>query len=241
VDYEFVVRYLTEALDLLQRYTAGGSWTEDAKTAEAEFDRRVHHIKATVKSVIPGLERQIGGFRYAGQPEMSRVALEQSIYAATEGAQVMRSLQPNELPSPQLRADALHPTVWDAAKSLWRSNHRRQAVEAAAIAVNAALQDRLSRRDVSNTALVREAFSRDAPAAGRPRLRLWPDDGSETYRSIHDGARDFGAGCYQALRNLASHEPVAELSEQIALEQLAAFSILSRWIDEATVAFADEE
>jgi hypothetical protein len=45
----------------------------------------------------------------------------------------------------------------------------------------------------------------------------------------------FAAGCYKAIRNPAAHIPLDELSEDEALEQLAAFSILARWVAAATL------
>jgi hypothetical protein len=50
----------------------------------------------------------------------------------------------------------------------------------------------------------------------------------------------FGAGCFQAIRNPPGHLPNEEheLSEQEAVEQLAALSPLARWIEKAEVEFA---
>jgi len=45
----------------------------------------------------------------------------------------------------------------------------------------------------------------------------------------------FAEGCYAALRNPPSHDPQDELSEQEALEQLASFSVLARWVSRAKV------
>ena len=57
-------------------------------------------------------------------------------------------------------------------------------------------------------------------------------------RRSRDSARRaiaFGRGCFMAIRNVLSHEDgdATELSEQVALEYLAAFSISARWIDSA--------
>jgi len=54
-----------------------------------------------------------------------------------------------------------------------------------------------------------------------------------------NGGVQFGAGCFEGLRNPAAHEHELQLPEQVALEQLAAFSVLARWIDECTVETAD--
>ncbi|MFJ8747358.1 TIGR02391 family protein [Embleya sp. NPDC127516] len=61
------------------------------------------------------------------------------------------------------------------------------------------------------------------------------DDGSDTFRSRHDGAGSFARGVFSAIRNPIAHELDHELEENEALEQLAAFSILARWIDAAGV------
>jgi len=140
-------------------------------------------------------------------------------------------------PGPKLDASALHPDVWDAAKSFWRSGHHGAAVEAAAKAINAILQAKVDRRDLSEAKLVADCFSLNPPRVGAPRLRLIDDDGGDTYRSIHEGAAAFGRGCFMAIRNVVAHEygEAAEPSEAEALEYLAAFSVLARWISAARV------
>jgi uncharacterized protein (TIGR02391 family) len=141
---------------------------------------------------------------------------------------------------PSLNASALHPWVWDAAKSLWGSNHYGEAVNVASRSVNARLQTKVGRLDVSEGDLVAQAFSTSPPVEWKPRLRLMDDDGSETFKSLQGGAVAFGQGCFRAMRNVLSHEADAteELPQQEALEYLAAFSVLARWIDRAEVVSA---
>jgi hypothetical protein len=63
------------------------------------------------------------------------------------------------------------------------------------------------------------------------------NDGSQTYKSLHEGAMAFGRGCFMALRNVLGHEygHMADPPEYLALEYLAAFSVLARWVESATV------
>jgi hypothetical protein len=138
---------------------------------------------------------------------------------------------------PMLSTSTMHSDVWDAAKSLWGNGHFGEAVNAAARSVNAGLQAKVNRRDLSDTKLVSECFSLDPPKPACPRLRLMADDGSETYRNLHAGALAFGQGCFRAIRNVLAHEygDLAEPPEDEALHYLAAFSILARWIDKAAV------
>jgi hypothetical protein len=109
---------------------------------------------------------------------------------------------------PSLNAASLHPWIWAAAVNLWDDGHRREAVRAAA----AELFDRHLPAKLSVPAkpstkdLVAQAFSTDPPTAGSPRLRLddYPDS-SPSWTSQHDGAKFFGMGCAQLIRNLVTH------------------------------------
>lgn len=141
--------------------------------------------------------------------------------------------------APELSAGSMHPWVWDGARSLWHSGHFREAVTAAARKVNAETQNKIQRRDLGETRLFQRLFSLDPPKPDQPRLRLAEDDGGDTFRSLHRGVMAFAEGCYAAIRNPASHEDgLPDLTEDEALEQLAAFSLLARWVDSATVVTA---
>lgn len=140
--------------------------------------------------------------------------------------------------APDMNASNLHPWVWESCKLLWNDGHYHQAVMAAAIQVNAETQKKLGRLDISEKELFDQAFSSNDPKPGRAQLRLRENDGSSTYASLHRGARAFAEGLYAGIRNPGMHEPPQERrvdEEQLALEKLAAFSILARWVDEATV------
>ncbi len=137
--------------------------------------------------------------------------------------------------APNLNAAKMHPWVWDGARSLWASNHFREAVSAAAVKVNAETQNKVKRFDISETKLFQESFSLKEPEVGKPRLRLMHNDGSETFKSLHEGVMAFATGCYRAIRNPAAHVHLGDLSEDEAVEQLAAFSILARWVDSASL------
>lgn len=129
----------------------------------------------------------------------------------------------------------LHPWAWENGKSHWNTGHYHQAVMQAAIRINAETQAKLSRRDVSETALFNEALSTGGPKEGAPHLRLMENDGSKTYENLHRGARAFAEGLYAATRNPGMHVPHDGGEEQLALEQMAAFSLLARWVDQAGV------
>lgn len=138
---------------------------------------------------------------------------------------------------PMLAPDRLHPSIWAAAEPQWATRHLHDAVMAASKAVNAMLQGKVGRDDIAEVALVREAFSPNPPVPGRPRLRFAAIENERTRESVTQGALSFGVGCFQAIRNPVGHLPDDEhdLSEQEALEQLAAWSLFARWIERATL------
>jgi Protein of unknown function (Hypoth_ymh) len=137
--------------------------------------------------------------------------------------------------APTISAARLHPWVWAGARALWQSGHYRSAVEDAAKKVNAETQNKVMRRNISETKLFQEIFS-DTPAEpGRSRLRRMTDDGSDAYRSMQRGAMALAEGIYAGIRNPLNHEDPRDLDEQVALEYLAALSVLARWVDGSTV------
>ena len=184
------------------------------------------------------LDRVIGDWRSAQPERMSNRWVHHREGAQRALAQLERDSEIRERlgdAAPQLDAGRLHSWVWQGARSLWQSRHYDEAVRAAAIKVNAETQNKLGRRDIAETALFREAFSPEPAQPGRPRLRLGEDDGSQSFRSLHRGVMAFAEGCYAALRNPGSHDPQDDLPEDEALERLAAFSVLARWVDEAAI------
>jgi hypothetical protein len=176
-----------------------------------------------------------GGWSYYGASywfESVRYRVLQAIGIHELGEEAKRRMQPD---SPDLVADQLHPWVWEAAAPMWRAGSAQEALHAAARSVNARLQQKLGRHDVADAKLCREAFSLDDAAMGKPRLRFSGDRTSETWRSRQNGGIQFGAGCFEGIRNISAHVDGLELTDQVALEQLAAFSVLARWIDECEV------
>jgi len=137
--------------------------------------------------------------------------------------------------APKLDASKFHHWIWEGARSLWNSRHFGEAVRAASVKLNAETQNKLGTRSISETSLFQQAFSSDEPSPTKPRLRLPDDVGAKTDMSIRRGIMAFAEGCYSAIRNPISHEPQNELSEDEAMEQLAALSLLARWVDAANV------
>ncbi|MCY3618189.1 MAG: hypothetical protein OXH29_12220 [bacterium] len=149
---------------------------------------------------------------------------------------------------PTLAADRLHSWVWSAAANLWDDGHHIAAVDAAFKKVELQTQQKLrASKRRSGADLYAQAFSLDDPKPDTPRLRIPHIDraeAQETWNSAHEGAMHVGMGCAKGIRNPLAHpsEDTSETGEdekQEALEQLAALSVLARWVDECDVDRAD--
>lgn len=200
--------------------------------SQTEASQRAHVVEQILDRVLPGWrqdrpEKDVKFVWLRDQASRAKAAMQRAVELA-------ENLGDN---APDMDAANLHPWAWENGRSYWNTGHYHQAVMQAAIRVNAETQAKLERMDVSETALFNEAFSMDAPKAGAPRLRLTEDDGGKTYQNLHRGARSFADGLYTAVRNPGMHKPQESRGgeEQLALEQLAAFSLLARWIDQAKV------
>ncbi len=205
------------------------------KTEEPEIEvvKRAQVVEKILDDTIPGwrdLRVDADRKKWAVHREAS-VRARESLLRAEELNQNLGD------GAPQISAADLHPWVWSGAKSLWQSGHHRSAVEDAAKKVNAEAQNKLGRRDVSETKLFQEAFSTDPPQSGKPRLRRMTADGSDTYKSVQRGAMALAEGIFAGVRNPFNHEDPTDIEEQVALEYLSALSVLARWIDESTVEF----
>lgn len=134
----------------------------------------------------------------------------------------------------------LHPTIRDKAAKHCADHEWRTAVSEASTAVENALKNKLSNQDTNMKGLCSQAFSL-RPKAGKTYLRLtdFVED-SQAWRNQHEGAMHFGMGCAAAIRNISVHKE-GDTDPKIALESLAALSLLARWIDDAELHRAPAE
>lgn len=223
--------------DLVSSY----GWSDQVADRLTSLDPVMRNL---MEAARPGLgeytEPPAGGWSYQDNAYWQQIVRDRVLRAIgihELGEEAQRRMRPD---SPDLIADQLHPWVWEAAAPLWNAGSRQEAVHAAARSVNARMQQKRGHHDKSDAPLCREFFSLDPPLPGRPRLRFRGyTRTSQTWRSRQQGAMDFGAGCFERIRNPAAHEHGLDLSDQIALEQLAAFSLLARWIEECAFETVD--
>lgn len=205
--------------------------TSSTASSDADVTKQAQVVEKILDRVIPTWRTDIDlskTNRWTRHREAAIRALEELI----RKQEVEENLGEN---APELSAAELHPWIWEGAKSLWQSGHYREAVGGAIRKLNAETQNKVGRRDVSETDMFKQAFSMDEPKVGKSRLRRMKDDGSDTYKSVQRGAMSFAEGVFAGIRNPLSHEVDQELSEQEALEYLAALSVLARWVEQSDV------
>jgi Protein of unknown function (Hypoth_ymh) len=231
------------AADKLERFISAIDtlMDPDFRGREDEFDNKARALEPVVQiimeAVAPGLSKyespddaRIERWSIRWRP--AKNAALWALGLVKDGAEAKERMRPD---APELLADQLHEWVWEAARPMWEASSYSTAVLWAAQSINARLQQKLNRYDISDATLCSEAFKIDEPKAERPRLRFHGDRTSETWRSLQEGAGFFGRGCFQAIRNPVAHSHQHPVSEQEALEELAALSQLARWIDQCTV------
>lgn len=210
------------------------------KASEDEVLRQWAVVERVLQHYLPDWQSRLGpgdGYTYTGYRWGERREGAALCLAALQAeAEVREHL---ETRGPSLSADALHPWIWDSARSLWNSQHHREAVEAAAKGLNAYTQQKTGMTLAEGDLFV-QAFSDDGPKPDRPRLRpVGGSDDSLSVRSLRRGIRDYASGCYAAIRNPKAHDdPTIDTPEHEALEQLAALSVLARWVEGATLVMA---
>lgn len=135
----------------------------------------------------------------------------------------------------------MHSVVWSGAAAHWTSHQYRVAVREAAEGLTVHWKQRLGRNDVDDTPFWQETLSPGDPKPGKPKLR-WPGDKHDkTAKSMRGGLEPFAkslsnlaTGLNLTVRNVATHTR-DELSEQEAMERLAAYSYLARLLDRCEV------
>jgi hypothetical protein len=213
----------------------GSSYYETSwyRQANSDVTSRLLGLRRIAERVAPELVDKVGptnrGFAWPWG-DVDRVTHELDGYLRQE-AQLRSILTPI---GPSIAASQLHPWVWEASARLWDDGHRRMALQGAATAIELQLKAKLG-VDRSGVELVTRAFNTSEPRPGDPRLRFANGtEGTDSWNNAHEGAMQFARGCMMRIRNLATHGD-EEPEEQDALEQLAALSVLARWIDRAAV------
>lgn len=146
---------------------------------------------------------------------------------------------------PSFSPAQLHPVIWSGAAAHWTAHQFRVAVREAAEGLTVHWKERLGRNDVDDTVFWQQTLSPGDPTNGRPRL-VWPgppDD--KTSKSMRGGLEPLAkalnalaTGLNLTVRNVTTHTR-KELTEQQAMERLAAYSFLAHLLDECQIEQAE--
>lgn len=147
---------------------------------------------------------------------------------------------------PGFAPSQLHPVIWGAAAAHWTTHQYRVAVREAAEALTINWKTRLDRNDVEDTVFWQQTLSPGDATPERPKL-VWPGEpGDKTVRSMRGGLEPLtkalnklATGLNLTVRNVTTHTR-HELSEQHALERLAAYGYLARLLDECRIDRGEE-
>ncbi|HEU5475671.1 MAG TPA: TIGR02391 family protein [Actinophytocola sp.] len=202
-----------------------------------ELRQQLFRAEATTKKILHLLEPTLAENIDLGPltgPAYARNQAQRALGILDDMDEWATNLAPD---SPTLRADQFHPWVWTSASTLWDSKHYRAAVHAAATAINAYTQTKVGRTDIADTELMNAVLT-DKPKPGQVFLQLPGDPNDQTIKTRNRALRPYAEGCFAGIRNPAAHQHAPEWDEQMALEYLAAFSILARWIDGCVVKHA---
>ena len=182
-----------------------------------------------VRHILNTIEPALGDFKYGGLTGSTAAA-----QAARVGIGILRNHGAIEA---ELRASGvsdapslqLHRRVWESSRSFWQLGRRAEALAAAWKAINAHIQERVGRRDLSDTKLVQMAFGLESKG---PRLHLPGDRDTDTWRSRQLGLLHLAQACISGIRNPIAHTPDIEVDYPEGVEHLAMLSCLCRWIDQ---------
>ncbi|MGA5424603.1 TIGR02391 family protein [Streptomyces lavendulocolor] len=239
MDHDYAIQALTSFLKDIKPLLADMEFA--AKNRDVAWPDWPHDAAVTLAEVRPIIETYAPN-ALSGQSKYPAEGIgywQLARLAATEALGRARFTKDNptfqDLPSPSLDAEALHPWVWAPAAPLWAVEAHQDAVLAAARVINRRLQKKLNRHDIGDKNLCMQSFSIKEPTAEQPRLRFSGDRDSPTWTARQEGAMHLSAGAFLGIRNLAAHEEKVTWTQQEALEYLSTFSVVARWIEECEV------
>jgi uncharacterized protein (TIGR02391 family) len=132
--------------------------------------------------------------------------------------------------SPSISADELHPTVWNAAATVWETDEYKLAAQQACVSLSAHIKAKAGSH-LNDRDLVAQVFKPEPPTSTQKRLHLPGNPADRNWQSRQQGLHHLAQGAFAGIRNIAAHDKTA-WSEHEALEHLAVLSVVARWADE---------
>lgn len=151
----------------------------------------------------------------------------------------------NDADLPRFAPAQFHSAIWSWAAAHWTTHQYRVAVREAAEGLTVHWKQMLGRHDVDDSVFWQQTLSAGPAEAAKPKLR-WPgEENDKTARSMRGGLEPLAkalnglaTGLNLTVRNVTTHTRT-ELSEQEAMERLAAYSYLARILDQCEIDWGD--
>jgi hypothetical protein len=210
----------------LKRARANRVMSAEGRAAKRAANQMLPKVNAVLTALVPDTAPIRAMHLWQHEASLHRVDQAEAVLADWD---TMCNDENGEVVQFGLPLNALDVVVLEGARYDWDHGHWRQAVANAAGQLNKFAQDRLGVHDISDGDLMSQAFSDKEPKEGRPRLRCPGNQESMTVQSMQHGAQLFAMGAFQAIRNPAVHW-TRDGNPAMAGEQLAALSIVARWV-----------
>ena len=191
---------------------------------DAQINQRRFAIEKFAEAIDPAIASRIKSRApYLWPYRLCREATDELLGALQDIEMRAEVLGPT---AARLDPTALHPWAWEPAAELWANEYYAEAVRSASSRI---FDTELPKKVGVPGYKIAEAFSKEAPSQGKPRLRFSVfREGTENWTNAHDAAKFLGMGCEKGggIRNLVTHGGRAP-DKETALEMLAALSLIA--------------
>lgn len=204
----------------------GEYWNDTASRWNHEAELQLYAVEKIVRIADPSIDMPIRPPNYSMSGESGEEKVRRALGALRDRAEVQHRLAPE---APELVADQLHPTVWQAAAPTWDTGVYRVSVEQAALSLATHIKTR-GQSKLTDRRLMQDVFAPDLPKPGSTRLHFPGDRLEETWKSRQSGLHQLAQGAYAGIRNVAAHDD-SEWAENEAIEYLAVLSVVARWAE----------
>src|SRR5215216_1348087 len=228
VNVDWMRQKLEHFLELCEEYNrrdrAGGSNAETLKPVYDAIAEALPTVEQIIRQLDPRLlTKDFGRAMFVGMgdtPTQTRKAL--AVLRDREDWKT--NLAPD---APSLTADQLHPTIWNAAATVWETGEYKVAAQQACVSLSTHIKVKAGSH-LNDRELVTQAFSPDPPKPNQRRLHFPGNPADKNWQSRQQGLHQIAQGAFAGIRNIAAHEK-SVWTEHEALEHLAVLSVVARW------------
>jgi hypothetical protein len=180
---------------------AGAMESTVVDSLQEDYYDKALMAEPVAERIMNAYEDGLGDYKVIGNRSLPSARWEDPREYALRAAGIAESyvaLQESLKPDASyMAADGLHPWIWTAAEPMWEADAHQEAVNTAARAMNARIQQKAGRNDISEYDLIMQVFDIRDPEPDKPRLRFPGDRTTRAWKSQQEGVKLFGAGCFR--------------------------------------------